>query len=120
MVSDSERIKATVAALRQVLCSESLLADLDDAREAAGYASPEPDCTEVVARIDEGPDAGQTYQTLTGPDVYRQVGQGIVLSRATNPRWGIDTGRQAPPDPKWRTAPLPAGRQSCPMEQAAT
>lgn len=83
-LNDAERIKATVTALQQVPCSQSISgADIDSDLDAAGYAAPEPDCTDVTVRIDEGPDVGETFQTLTGPDVYRRVGQGVVLSRAT-------------------------------------
>jgi uncharacterized membrane protein len=85
-VNDTERIKATVTALQQVSCSESIPgADFSSELDQAGYAAPEPECTDVTVRIDEGPDVGEVFQTLTGPDVYRRVGQGVVLLRATDP-----------------------------------
>ena len=94
---DTERIKATVTALRQVPCSETLPGTpLDDERDAAGDAAPEPDCTEVTTSIDEGPDAGDTYRTVTGPDVYERVGQGVVLFRAIEP--------DVPPEARYQLA----------------
>ena len=83
---DTERVKATVTALAQVPCSASVPgADVVEELDDAGYAPPPPDCTDVTVRIDEGPDAGETFRTRTGPDVYRSVGQGVVLFRATDP-----------------------------------
>lgn len=101
----AERVKATVTALRAVPCSEPVPGtEFDSERGAAGRAAPELDCTDVTVRIDEGPDAGETFRTLTGPDAYRSVGQGVVLYRATDPT--------VPPEARYQLADV---QRSVPM-----
>ena len=96
---DTERVKGTVTALSQVPCGGSVSDEgLDAPREDAGLSPPEPECTDVTVRIDEGPDAGQTYRTVTGPDVYQRVGQGVVLFRATGP--------DVPPEARYQLADI--------------
>lgn len=82
---DTERIKGTVTALEQVSCDQFAPGESQfaDDVEAAGY-TPDPDCTDVSVRIDEGPDTGTTFHTVTGDDNYRRVGQGVVLFRRTD------------------------------------
>jgi uncharacterized membrane protein len=84
--SGVERVKGTVTTLEQLPCSasESSGAEFAEELEAAGYR-PELDCTRLTVRIDEGPDAGTTYRTVTGDSSYRRVGQGVVLYRGTDP-----------------------------------
>jgi uncharacterized membrane protein len=84
--NDTDRIKGTITALQQVPCEEEGFQGSDEAEqlEEAGY-TPDPDCTALSIRIDEGPEQGDTFDTVTGDDSYRNVGQGVVLFRGDDP-----------------------------------
>jgi uncharacterized membrane protein len=77
----TERVKATITGLQQVPCGGG---GFEDELVDAGYA-PGPSCAEVTIRIDEGPDTGDNFTTITGDPNYRTPGQAVVLLRGTDP-----------------------------------
>ena len=100
--SGTERIEGTITAVEQVPCAGEALpgSDLEEEREDAGYA-PAPDCTELDVRIDEGPEAGDTFTTTTAGQEFRQVGRGVVLFRGTDP--------ELPPEALYQLADVQRG-----------
>lgn len=84
--SDTERVKGTITAVADVPCGGPALPglDVDEELEEAGYTSA-PECTELSIRIDEGPEAGDTFTTVTGDRNFQRDGRGVVLFRGTAP-----------------------------------
>ena len=84
--SGTDRVKGTVTAVEQVPCGgpEGVGAGPDGALDDAGYAAA-PECFEVSVRIDEGPEAGESFTTVTGDRSYRRAGRGVVLLRGDDP-----------------------------------
>jgi uncharacterized membrane protein len=83
-----ERIKGTVTSAQQAPCSQAADAPDGSALESEPDVQsefPEPECVSLAIRIDEGPDAGDTFETVTGAEQLAKVGQGVVLYRGTDP-----------------------------------
>jgi uncharacterized membrane protein len=86
---DLERIKGTVTALEQVSCSESPEQAPDgsalEGEPAPDDGRPEAECVGLAVRIDQGPERGDTFDTVVGAETPLRVGQGVVLYRGDDP-----------------------------------
>jgi hypothetical protein len=80
--SDTDRIKGTITALEQVPCEDEGFqgSESAEALDKAGY-TPDPDCAALNVRIDEGPESGESFETVTGspPVLTAVVGAGAVM-----------------------------------------
>lgn len=80
----SERINGTVTSAAQASCSQSTQAPDGSALE--GDRTPDDErsdeqCVSVSIQIGEGPERGETFQTVLSEGTSLRVGQGVVLFR---------------------------------------